>query len=110
MDITTMTIEANSSGRCTVKLSCKCHSAPDLDDVIAWLNLARSMMDAWHNHRVDPEPSPTEETVEVDLADVFGYGPSAPGWLEPAPKPSPRTLDNNPKKDHPAARCLEANR
>ena len=20
---------------------------------------------------------------EVDLADVFGYGPSAPGWLEP---------------------------
>lgn len=20
----------------------------------------------------------------VDLADVFGYGPSAPGWLEPA--------------------------
>jgi len=23
------------------------------------------------------------EAKEVDLADVFGYGPSAPGWLEP---------------------------
>jgi hypothetical protein len=33
------------------------------------------------------DPRPSEEIVrserDVDLADVFGYGPSAPGWKEP---------------------------
>lgn len=34
-----------------------------------------------------PQELAEESTKEVDLADVFGYGPSAPGWLEPAPRP-----------------------
>jgi hypothetical protein len=60
MEISTMAIEADITGRSTVKLWCKCHSAQDIDDVIAWLNLARSMMDAWHAQRADADPPPAQ--------------------------------------------------
>lgn len=34
------------------------------------------------NENFEGRPHPPDRMV--DLADVFGYGPSAPGWLEPA--------------------------
>lgn len=39
---------------------------------------------------------PYGEQKRVDLADVFGYGPSSPGWAEPISLYSNKSTANNP--------------
>ncbi len=45
MDITNLEIECD--GPPCIKVWAKCHTSEDVDDIIAWLRLAQSMMVKW---------------------------------------------------------------
>ena len=50
---------------------------------IANLNTAGFRTDVVKFERIDTALTDAGDK-QVDLADVFGYGPSAPGWIEPS--------------------------
>lgn len=46
-DITTLSVECSRDGDTKVTVWCKCFTADDIGDVIAWLELAQGMMQKW---------------------------------------------------------------
>lgn len=53
MDITSLQIECQVDGGVKVQAWCKCQSPDDIDDLIAWLGLARHVMTEWMAIRSD---------------------------------------------------------
>jgi hypothetical protein len=51
LDVTDLSIECNADGTSMVKLWCKCNSADDIEDVVAWLGFAQTMMAQWQARR-----------------------------------------------------------
>lgn len=47
MDITSLDIECRGAGRSVVKVWAKCQTQDDVDDIIAWLKLAKGVMATW---------------------------------------------------------------
>jgi hypothetical protein len=56
MDISDLKIECD--GRTCVKVWAKCHSAEDIDDMIAWLHLAKGLMLKWEKIRARNAEAP----------------------------------------------------
>jgi hypothetical protein len=48
MDITSLEIRSLADGSGTVQAWCKCSSPDQIDDLVAWLGLARHVMEEWH--------------------------------------------------------------
>ena len=51
LDVTNLGIECAADGGSKVIVWCKCHSTGDIDDVIAWLELAKTMVESWKQIR-----------------------------------------------------------
>lgn len=51
MDITSLEFECDSKGKPKIAVWAKCHSVDDVDDIIAWLHLAKAMMIKWDKIR-----------------------------------------------------------
>lgn len=49
MDLTNLEIECE--GKTCIKVWAKCHNAEDVDDIIAWLRLAKDVMIKWEKIR-----------------------------------------------------------
>lgn len=50
-DIADLSINCDEEGRTKVSVWCKCHTAAEIDTVIAWLKLARALMGRWEEIR-----------------------------------------------------------
>jgi hypothetical protein len=53
LDITDLSISCNDDGSSKMTVWAKCFTADDIDDVIAWLGLAKAMMKRWEAIRAD---------------------------------------------------------
>ena len=51
MDITSIGWEADSEGNPKISVWAKCHTVEDVEDIIAWLHLAKDMMRKWEKIR-----------------------------------------------------------
>ncbi len=51
MDITSLEWEADSKGNPKISVWAKCHTVEDVEDIIAWLHLAKDMMRKWEKIR-----------------------------------------------------------
>lgn len=58
MDITNMSVECDEKGQSKVSLYLKARSVEDLDDIIAWLQLAKQVTAKWEKIRAKREPKP----------------------------------------------------
>jgi hypothetical protein len=47
LDVTTLGLECEEGGRVKVTVWCKCWTAGDINDVIEWLRLAKTLMEKW---------------------------------------------------------------
>jgi hypothetical protein len=47
LDVTDLGLECEADGTSLVKVWCKCRTADDIDDVIAWLHLAKTLTTKW---------------------------------------------------------------
>ena len=47
MNINGLKIESGNNGKTIVEIWSTCHSIQDVDDTIAWLNLAKNVMRGW---------------------------------------------------------------
>jgi len=56
MDIKDLRVRALSSGKNKVEVWVDCHTAQDVDDLIAWLKLSKSMMRAWEKQYAKRSP------------------------------------------------------
>jgi hypothetical protein len=57
MDITSLEFEIDSKCRPKVSVWAKCHTVEDVDDIIAWLHLAKDMMRKWEKIRSKHAPA-----------------------------------------------------
>jgi hypothetical protein len=53
LDVTTLDVKCKADGTLRVEVWCKCSTANDIDDVIAWLKLAQRMQAEWEEIRAD---------------------------------------------------------
>jgi hypothetical protein len=51
MDVTNLEIECHADGGSKVTAWTKCRSTEDIDDLVAWLGLARGLMVEWQSIR-----------------------------------------------------------
>jgi hypothetical protein len=59
LDVTSLDIECHADGSAKVSAWVKCWTTDDIDDVIAWLELAKTMMQKWEAIR---KGEPNENT------------------------------------------------
>lgn len=57
MDITSLEWESDSKGNPKISVWAKCHTVEDVDDIIAWLHLAKDMMRKWEKIRSKRAPA-----------------------------------------------------
>jgi len=57
MDITSLEWEADSKGNPKISVWAKCHTVEDVEDMIAWLHLAKDMMRKWEKIRSNRAPA-----------------------------------------------------
>jgi hypothetical protein len=55
LDVTSLDMQCHDDGTAKVTVWVKCWSLDDIDDVIAWLKLAKSMMKSWEAIRKKEE-------------------------------------------------------
>ena len=53
IDVTNLEVECAADGGSKVTVWCKCNSTEDIDDVIAWLELAKAMIEGWKQTRTE---------------------------------------------------------
>jgi hypothetical protein len=51
LDVTDLGVEGFADGSMKVTVWCKCFTPDDIDDVISWLQLAKTMMESWETIR-----------------------------------------------------------
>jgi hypothetical protein len=47
LDVTNLEIECHTDGSTKVKVWCNCFQPDDIDDLVAWLGLAKTVMERW---------------------------------------------------------------
>ena len=47
MEITSLECKCDNKGGTQINVWAKCHSVEDVDDIIAWLHLAKTLMKGW---------------------------------------------------------------
>jgi len=47
LSIETLNIECDEKGGARIQLTCQCNSTQDVDDILAWLQLARDLTIRW---------------------------------------------------------------
>lgn len=51
LEATTLEVQCHSDGTSKATVWCKCYSPEDIDDVIVWLRLAKSLLEDWRAER-----------------------------------------------------------
>jgi hypothetical protein len=51
LDVTNLNLDCDADGSAKVTIWCRCRTADDIDDVIAWLTLAKTMTEKWQEIR-----------------------------------------------------------
>jgi hypothetical protein len=64
LDVTSLDMECHDDGTTKVTVWVKCWSSDDIDDVIAWLKLAKSMMKSWETIRKKEQAHGTNRNVQ----------------------------------------------
>lgn len=70
MKVQDLKIESAANGTTCVKFWCECHSADDVDDIVAWLELAKTVMVEWERireqHRAKTSNAPQAATGKYE--------------------------------------------
>ena len=56
LDVTSLEVECDADGDSKVTCWCKCRTPKDIDDVIAWLQLSKTLMNQWREIREAEAP------------------------------------------------------